>query len=313
MSASPPDFSAPHRLAMGLAALEPEESWIEIDGELAADLALKRQLLEARRAQVFVAVPDSHAAQTEVRDHLVHHLLRAHPEQYGREGRALFVPALGEAVGLDAGPPLAQAARLVQEDLCVMERSDGAWRLTAGAVCFPTRWDLPSMLGRPLTDIHGRVPGYREQLAHSANRFFDGMVAGRVFRRKNWSLVDDPALFQPTGKLRRERNAAIDAANAGDSVWLRAEHQTLQRLPASGAVLFTIRVHRTPLRVIAAAPGRAHALAASLRSMSADFLLYKSFPPIRDAVLAYLDRAGARGERPGRAHPRSSWTGAGGV
>ena len=54
-------------------------------------------------------------------------------------------------------------------------------------------------------------------------------------------------------------------------------------------MLFTIRVFRTPLGALEGDAEQARAMAASLRSMSSDFLLYKSFPPIRDAVLAYLD------------------------
>ena len=169
-----------------------------------------------------------------------------------------------------------------------MQDVAGASVLTAGAVCFPTRWDLPSKLGLPLTSIHERVPRYAEDLAPPADRFFARMKPGRVFRRSNWSLFDSPVLFQPSGKLRSEPDSSIDASNAGERVWIRMESQTLQRLPRTGSVLFTIRVFRTRLGALESDPTAARALAASLRSMSGAFLLYKSFPPIRDAVHAYL-------------------------
>jgi hypothetical protein len=276
-----PDFAVPHRVAMGLESVPEGEPWLEVDGERASDLAEKRRLLAEQGEQVSVALPSSRAAQQETL------------ELVTRELEQLTEPTLVSPgpSGAHAQRPLDDAALRVQEDLCLLERSD-TWRLTAANVCFPTRWDLPSKLGLPLGEIHGRVPHYREELARPAELFFDGMKPGRVFRRSNWSLVDDPALFQPEGKFRRARNAEIDAASAGDRVWIRSEIQTLQRLPVSDAVLFTIRVYRTPLAVVATAPARARALAGSLRSMSQPFLLYKSFPVLGDAVLGYLDRVG---------------------
>jgi hypothetical protein len=276
-----PDFAVPHRVVMGLESVPDSEPWLEIDDEWGSDVGEKRRLLEEHGEQVSVALPESLPAQRETLDVVIRALER-HPD------RAL-VPSAGQSPSGKQERPLDEAALQVQEDLCLLERAD-AWRLTAANVCFPTRWDLLSKLGLPLDEIHGRVPHYREDLARPADRFFDGMKPGRVFRRSNWSLVDDPALFQPGGKFRRVRNQTIDAESAGDLVWIRSEIQTLQRLPTTDAVLFTIRVYRTPLGVLGREPERARALAGSLRSMSEPFLLYKSFPAIGDAVLGYLDR-----------------------
>ena len=46
----------------------------------------------------------------------------------------------------------------------------------------------------------------------------------------------------------------ITAANAGQALFVRVERQTLSRLPATGAVLFTIRVHVYPLGRVVARP-----------------------------------------------------------
>ena len=59
--------------------------------------------------------------------------------------------------------------------------------------------------------------------------------------------MDDPTLFQPTGKWRTAHDATITEQNAGERLFLRVERQTLRRLPDSGAVLFGIRVHVYPL------------------------------------------------------------------
>ncbi len=169
----------------------------------------------------------------------------------------------------------------------MQERSSG-WCLTAGSVCFQTRWDLPPLLGRPLNRVHGRVPGFQQKLASASNRFFDAMLEGIVYRRGNWSLMDDPTLFQPTRKTQRGASASLDASNAGTKVWLRVEHQTLQRLPESGAILFTIRIHRTRLDAVARDAEAARSLVASMQSMHPAMRRYKSLERVRGAVVEYL-------------------------
>jgi hypothetical protein len=125
------------------------------------------------------------------------------------------------------------------------------------------------------------------------DRLMTQLRAGRLVERLNWSVVDDPALFQAKGKFRRALNAAVTADNAGDTLFLRVERQTLSHQPASGSTLFTIRVHRYPLSRIAADPAVAGELAGAVRALPAEMQLYKSIPTIRDALLGYLDARAA--------------------
>lgn len=275
---------------MGLARLDGDAEWLELDAAWAEELREKRRLLRTHPDLVFVETPHSRPAQREILELVVSWLNAHQPHRIRVAGSRLEIPALGEQHALD-GPlaPLDLAARLVQEDLCVMERGEGAWRLTAASVCFPTRWDLPSKLGLSLAAIHAPVPGYCEALARSADRFFDGMTCGPIVWRSNWSLLDDPTLFQPAGSGVREPNRAVTAENAGDRLWLRVERQTLRRVPVSDAILFTIRVHQSPLRALAEDGAQARSLAGAMRSMPPELQVYKSLPAVRDAALAYLE------------------------
>jgi hypothetical protein len=106
--------------------------------------------------------------------------------------------------------------------------------------------------------------------------------------------VDDAALFQLGGKHRTERDAGITAANAGARLHLRTERQTFRLLPRSGRVLFTIRVHSTPLARIAALPGAAMRLAEAVRALPAAIGTYKSLPAYREALLEFLDAAASK-------------------
>ena len=263
---------------MGLEALSPDAPWLELDEHTAERIARKRTLLARERDQTLRTLPGSEEAAAEARQQVEAERLR----ELGH-----LSPA-GEDLS-----PLEAAALQVAEDLCVMERIGAAWRLTAACVCFPTRWDLPSKMGLSLSDVHGAVPGYAGALAASADRFFDRMKPDRIFERRNWSLLDDPELYQPVAVRGGRRDQGLTAADAGQRVWIRVERQTLRRLPRTGAVLFTIGIHQDRLSSIDGRPETAAALAGSIRSMPPDFAAYKALEPIREAVLAYAEAVGA--------------------
>src|SRR3546814_9382484 len=77
--------------------------------------------------------------------------------------------------------------------------------------------------------IHDPVPGFNDRLARPVDRFFDRVEAGRLYMRLNWSVMDDPALFQPAGHGRAGHDTAITAENAGEMLWLRIERQKIGR------------------------------------------------------------------------------------
>jgi hypothetical protein len=292
-------FEAPYRMSMGLMAL-PLAEWIEIDGELEAQLREKRRLAAERSTEVFQALPGSEPAQAETLRLLADHVAAIRPDLYRHEGDSLAVLPLAETHALTGrAAPLQLAGLVVQEDLCLMERGPEGWTLTAGSVSFPTRWRLADKLGKPLGAIHDPVPGFDEKLGAPVARFFDHLKAERPVWRLNWSLIDDPALFQPTGHGRTGVDASITAENAGDRLWLRVERQTLRRLPATGAVLFTIRVHRWPLAALAARPDAAGRLKSAIATLPPALARYKSIPVFGEAVTAWLARAACAQTAPG--------------
>lgn len=290
--------TAPHRLSLGLRRLRPEELWIDLDDDFMTDLAEKDRLFREHGSDVLVELPGSRDVQREVLDLLVEVLVTEFPDCYARAGSFLDIEMTGQRLNLrdPTLSPLELAARCVQEDLVVMEAGSKGWCLSAAAVCFPTRWELRPQLGRPMTEIHQRVPGYVEKLDGSSNQFFDGMKSGEVFGRGNWTLMDDPALYQPGGKMQSRKNANINLGNAGDQIWLRVEHQTLQRLPESNAILFGIRIHRTKLRDVASDEGAGRRLIEAIETMNPAMQQYKSLEAVRDVVIEYLNAAIASGE-----------------
>lgn len=144
----------------------------------------------------------------------------------------------------------------------------------------PSRWRLHEKMGRPLAVVHQPVPLYADQLSAPVDRFMRHLKTGKLAERLNWSVTDDPALSQIEGKHRTRPDPTITAANAALRLFLQVERQTLSRLPDSGFVLFTIRVHSYPLTRVLAQPGAAARLAAALRALPASMAAYKSLPPL---------------------------------
>ena len=283
-----PFLDPPYRMRMGLRPLD-HADWVLIDDDFAANLAEKERLLAERHGEVFAAMPEAEAGGREVLERLAAHLVRRFPNLYRSDGATLVRLTDDRTFDLDqtAIHSLDLAGRLVQEDLCLLR--DGV--LVGASLCFPTRWRLAEKLGRPLAAIHAPVPGFAKALGDPVERFFELFASPQGVWRANWGIAADPALFQPSGHFRDGINEAVTASNAGDTLWLRVERQTLTRLPRSGDVLFTIRVLQEPLASTRADPNRAAGLAALIRSMPAELKRYKSILPFEDAVLCFLDAA----------------------
>ena len=310
---SPPDYApfkaGPFRHSMGLMPLDLKD-WIEPDTQCAVELKEKERLLTERHDEVFAALPEAALGSAETLDLLVEHLPSRFSALYKRSGDLLDNLATGQRWEMHTTPlhPLDLAGRLIQEDLCLMQRQahTQVYHLVGASLCFPTRWRLADKIGKPLNTIHAPIPGYAEQLATTMDKFFDRLKVEKPVWRLNWSLMDDPTLFQPTGHGRTGPNTDITPENAGDTLWLRMERQTLRRLPHTHDILFTIRVHVRPLAHLATQPDRATQLAAALRALPPSMQQYKSLPPFIEAVLTWLDRAAKHNGRktpPTRATP----------
>lgn len=207
------------RLAMGLMPLAPG-GWIEIDAHFAHDLAAKRALLETRHADVFAALPGAAAPAAELLSLLAAHLPQYHPEIFRRTGDLLDNMVSGERWDVARSPlhPLDLCGRLVQEDFCVLQEDSGTYRLIGATLCWPSCWRLADKIGRPLAEIHAPVPGYAETLERPVDRFFAHLKPGRLTWRLNWTVVDDPAPFQPEHIA---GHVPITSDSAGAHLWLR--------------------------------------------------------------------------------------------
>lgn len=190
-------------------------------------------------------VPDLAKRRAHFTDHPEGVIVRPGAEAAGREVAAML--------GVKGG--LGEAAQQVWEDLCLLTReAEGdPWRLTGAAVAFATDWRLEEKIDLPLLGVHAPIHGYAEQLSDGVDRFIAGLKPGEIWGRTNWFVVASEDLRYLPEDDPRARFAHVTADNAGETLFVRCERQTLRRLPESGAVLFTIGVYREPLGALAAA------------------------------------------------------------
>jgi hypothetical protein len=92
-------------------------------------------------------------------------------------------------------------AQNVDEDFFILlprkqgDSNEDFYVLEAYAACFPSGFQPKDKVGKKLADIHGPVPGYKEKLQKSMDRFFARLEPGRYVKRVNWGLTVDEELY----------------------------------------------------------------------------------------------------------------------
>ena len=218
------------QLKMGLVKLGGNE-WLQSDPDLAA------------RAEGFAQFPEGIQLTPE-------------GEAAGRE--------LATGLGVSSG--LAEAAHAHHEDMCLLTRRDDEeqYRLVGAAVAWPSDWTPADKLGLPLRALHAPIQGYEEQLASGVDHFMAKLKPGAIYGRCNWFIAATGARRWVAGPPERAF-AHVTADNAGSTLFVRSERQTLRRLPQTGAILFTIGIYVSPLRDIS--PANVQRLAQAMRSL----------------------------------------------
>ncbi|WP_241761178.1 DUF3445 domain-containing protein [Erythrobacter sp. NAP1] len=201
---------------MGLVRLA-EEEWLQPDPDL-----------EARR-KAFADWPEGMQLTPQV-------------DEPGRELAAL--------VGLNGSLP--EAAMGSHEDMCLLTKREGEdqYRLIGAAVAWPSDWHPKDKIGLPLRALHAPIAGYEEQLATGVDRFMETLKPGAIYGRCNWFIAATGDKQWIEARPAAEAFAHVTPENAGETLFVRSERQTLRRLPRTGAILFTIGIYVEPLAAL---------------------------------------------------------------
>lgn len=232
-------------------------SWLIADEHRSEDLALKRELLSSCHNEVFAvhseSAPGADAASTALLA-----MVRQVEDLSDRSSDASDIH------------PLEQAARLIQEDLCLIHLRDGTWHLDAASLCFPSRWRLADKIGRPLVQVHSPVGGYDPVLADRVNKAFDHLLDrpdDRPVWRRNWFIHPNPDRYQPSSP--RGGDPVVAGGRALTHLWMRSERQVLRRVLAPDWAVFSIKIQQASLAELFVTEGRQARVAQYLSDASA--------------------------------------------
>ncbi|PBP20679.1 hypothetical protein BUE80_DR008585 [Diplocarpon rosae] len=236
------------RMAMGLKRLD-ESNWLTLDSAYLPEHSLRRQLLSTAKANVVQCLPGSEAACMEVLQTVASFLSSRFPQHFAiisaPSGPEIINHLTDEvySIGPSCPNPLEVAAKLAMEDFNILTRDPqtGEYHLQASATLFPAGWKLQERIGTSMANLHRPVPGWKEKLGASVNRYFDHLSHKTTMERTNVFIQSTPDLFQDAPETVPDTGVAVH------ELMVRRERQTFTRLERTGAVLFTVRTYMEPL------------------------------------------------------------------
>ncbi|MFN4018950.1 MAG: heme-dependent oxidative N-demethylase family protein [Erythrobacter sp.] len=239
------------QLRMGLVKLE-ERHWLQPEPDVAA------------RAAGFADWPEGVQLTTEA-------------DEPGRE--------LAAMLGVEGALP--EAALAVHEDLCLLTKRDDeeVYRLIGAAVAWPSDWHPAQKIGLPLRALHAPIAGYEEQLATGVDRFMETLCPGAIYGRCNWFIAACRERRWLPDCPPAEAFAHVTPDNAGETLFVRSERQTLRRLPQTGAILFTIGIYVEPLGNLA--PANIAMLGKAVQTLVSGEGDRRGAPAYADSLVAY--------------------------
>ncbi len=275
---------------------------IEITSSYQEEIKLKRKLLSHHPDRCFQSRPYSLKAQWEITELVIQHLTQRYPQLFSFEvhdgewtfhnhilkEQTSFIPGDQSTLSME---PLDFIGRHVQEDRILMMERDGDLFLDAGQLCFPANWSLTFNTGMSFKEIHGPIPGFKEDgMDQRIFTFLMKMEAGDPWVRRNWSLMAGNRLdtsretYEEGGKAR----SSVTRENVGEYVHFRVEVQKLFRLPGSNGLLFTIHTHLLSLEEFAGNHEWADQFYQILLELPDHIADYKGISLFREVVIEYL-------------------------
>jgi hypothetical protein len=276
--------------------------WILIDPGHEAIMREKRERLAAFPTLYYRTLPDSLAAQQELRERVIAHVVTDHAEHFERTGPLVRSRVTGVECDLtdQSTEPLRQLSDLIEEDFMLIQEVDGAPRITAASNAYSSSGRLVASVGRDIAWAHQPVPGLTLKLGPRINRVLDSVHTATPCERFNWQLTpmstiffphDDPHAANAAAMHGIRRSLCENPERAGELLWIRVERQTLSRLPDSRAVAFSLHTYSDPLSSLRADVESVRAMLALLRAYSEERWKYSEMDIVREPVIAWLESA----------------------
>ncbi|KAI4182081.1 MAG: hypothetical protein L6R41_006218 [Letrouitia leprolyta] len=287
----PHNHGPKYAITMGLRRM-PWDEWVELDNQYLYFHGEKARRIAELDRIVARTEPQALEAAYELLEEFSDYLSQRYPDLFRRTSVGINNLLTGEQFNIVERPlkqdPMQMASRLIQDDFALLlEKPDGQYYLSAGAIVMPGLWNLDERMGMPLSQIHidhGKVPGFKEKLEKGVMSLFRRIQPDSPVQRNTWYVqgldaVDEMEFAKGAG----EKNMPVE------NFHYRTERQTVRRLPRSGAVAFMFRTYIVPITELAEEPYVPGRLASAIRSWDDNMAYYKGRHTFDDVLLSYLD------------------------
>ncbi|MCA0433223.1 MAG: DUF3445 domain-containing protein [Proteobacteria bacterium] len=275
-----------------------KSQWLDLNG-YASYLPQKRARLAADSQRYYRSLPSSLAAQGELLQAVTAHLLEHHGAEFASDGRRLTCRIDGVTHDLEAAQePLLTLSQFIVEDFVILQEEAGKIVITAAANPYTSSGRIIASVGGGIPWAHEPVPGLNDKLGPRIDRILVNVREGVPAERFNWLVTAIGALLFPAdshaanaaASAEMARILADDPGRCGELLFIRAERQTLLRLPQTGAVAFSIHTYSDPLSSIARHRESLTGMAAALASYSPERLGYSAMTGLRDPVIRWIEQ-----------------------
>ncbi len=276
-------------------------SWTMVGKNHADTMVQKRNRLAASPGAFYRSLPESLDAQYELRERLAVHLAADHPGHF--EFCAPLLRCTSQQASFDlrdsSREPLEQVSQFIEEDFMLLQPIGGKLLISAAANAYSSSGRLVKSVGSDVPWAHIPVPGVKEQLGARIDKILASIHPDFPSERFNWQLTPIGEIFFPLNP-HAENLLALDEVlrvletrpeRCGELLWIRAERQTLVRLPRTGAIAFGIHTFSDPLSSIQHERGCLSAIRNLLVNFSADRLRYLEMDRIKQPVVDWIDSA----------------------
>jgi hypothetical protein len=147
--------------------------WIELEPTYRERIAQRKALYVQHGTNIVNSLPGSTDACLELAEVVVQFLCARYPSQFHVDSAGIFHNnILGTQVDMQHIEPLLFLLENVPEDFLIVQEDEksGLYHFRAGVSASAVGWNMSMKIGKPLHEIHGPVPSYREKMQHSMDR-----------------------------------------------------------------------------------------------------------------------------------------------
>lgn len=290
-------FKHVYREVMNVGKISHEE-WLTIDCDYNMITDIHRKVMEENPTMTCLAADtkETKEAGQELYDFVMATYVQRYPQYFEVRGPKILnkikgyeLPRSGASSRLSTGDLFQLLCENSEEDFLLLEydAESGEYiqRGAAGVSSVNYLWTDKNNM--KMTDIHGRVPGYKEHLQFSMNKYFKKLQPGQFVQRITWMVQIADSSFEEWRPTPNRSFQGSDAPDFDNEVYVRTTRQILTRLPKTKFLTLTSRTYMYPLSQIKA-EGYGKVMADNIITMPDDVAAFRGRHSWGEPVIKYL-------------------------